>query len=48
LLGTGEAADRLEALRDDPAEVRIFLDREMVERSIGDLVDEALGAPTRQ
>jgi hypothetical protein len=48
LLGEGAAADRLDALRDDPAEVKIFLDRKLVKRRIGDLADEALGATTRQ
>lgn len=48
LLGTGEAADQLEALREDPTEVRIFLDRKLVDKRIGDLVNDALAAPTRQ
>ena len=42
LLGTSEAGTKLETLLDDREEVRIYLDRELVRSSVGDLASQAL------
>jgi hypothetical protein len=41
-VGTREAAARLETLVGDPEEVRIYLDRELVASSVGELASQAL------
>ena len=43
LLGTSEAGTKLEVLLDDREEVQIYLDRELVRSSVGDLASQALG-----
>jgi hypothetical protein len=43
VLGTSEAGTKLETLLDDPEEVRLYLDRELVRSSVGDLASQALG-----
>jgi hypothetical protein len=43
LIGTREAGTRLETLLEDREEVRIYLDRELVMTSVGDLASQALG-----
>ncbi len=42
LLGASEARTKLEALLGDREEVRIYLDRELVRSSVGDLASQAL------
>jgi hypothetical protein len=42
LIGTREAASRLETLVGDPEEVGIYLDRELVASSVGELASQAL------
>ena len=42
LLGTSEAATRLETLLDDHEEIRVYLDRELVASSVGELASQAL------
>lgn len=44
LLKAPSARDRLEALKDDPAEIRTYLHRELVDTTVGELAREALGA----
>jgi HEAT repeat protein len=43
LLRTGEAGTKLEALVEDHEEVRLYLDRELVISSVGNLAAQALG-----
>jgi hypothetical protein len=43
LLRTREAGTKLEALLEDHEEVRLYLDRELVTSSVGDLAGQALG-----
>ena len=43
LIGTREAGAKLEALLEDREPVRIYLDRELVRSSVGDLASQALG-----
>jgi hypothetical protein len=43
LLRTREAGTKLEALLEDHEEVRLYLDRELVTSSVGDLASQALG-----
>ena len=43
LVGTKEASAKLEALREDLEEVRLYADREFVTSSVGELAREALG-----
>jgi HEAT repeat protein len=43
LLGTREAGTKFEALLEDHEEVRLYLDRELVTSSVGDLASQALG-----
>ena len=42
LLRTSEAATKLETLLDDREEIRVYLNRELVRSSVGDLVSQAL------
>jgi hypothetical protein len=42
LAGAGEAGAMLEALLDDPEEVRIYLDRRLVTSSVAELARQAL------
>lgn len=44
LLKASAARDRLEALKDDPAEIRTYLHRELVDTTVGEMAREALGA----
>ena len=43
LLGTTEAVTQLEALLEDHEEVRLYLERELVKSSVGNLAGQALG-----
>jgi hypothetical protein len=44
LLGARQAAPKLEALLEDPDEIDLYLDRELVTSRVGDLAGEALAA----
>jgi hypothetical protein len=44
LLGASEAGTKLEALLEDREEVRLYLDRELLTSSVGDLARQALGS----
>jgi hypothetical protein len=48
LLGNGEAGGKLEALLEDPEPVPIYLDREFITSSVGELARQALARIPRQ